>query len=175
MLTITSIVAREILDSRGNPTVEVDVTTEGGAFGRAAVPSGASTGTHEAVELRDGDAKRYFGKGVQNAVRNVNDEIAKKLIGHDVTDQAGIDRALIKLDGTENKGRLGANGILGVSMACARAAAKPTPARTAPRAAISFSNLQGRATASSSWARATTRFRNSQGTFSRRSGERRDD
>ena len=124
--TITAIHAREILDSRGNPTVEVDVTTEGGAFGRAAVPSGASTGTHEAVELRDGDEERYLGKGVQNAVRNVNDEIAKKLIGYSVTDQVAIDRAMIKLDGTESKGRLGANGMLGVSMACARAAAQVT-------------------------------------------------
>jgi enolase len=124
MHTITGIMAREILDSRGNPTVEVDVTVEGGAFGRAAVPSGASTGTHEAVELRDGDEKRYLGKGVQTAVSNVNGEIAKKLAGHPVTEQAEIDRALIKLDGTENKGRLGANAILGVSMACARAAAQ---------------------------------------------------
>jgi enolase len=122
--SITSVLAREILDSRGNPTVEVDVIAEGGAFGRAAVPSGASTGTHEAVELRDGEDDRYLGKGVQNAVRNVNDEIAKKLVGYPVTEQAEIDRALIKLDGTENKGRLGANAILGVSMACARAAAQ---------------------------------------------------
>src|SRR6187431_437825 len=123
MSLIESIHARQILDSRGNPTIEVDVIAEGGAFGRAAVPSGASTGTHEAVELRDGDEERYLGKGVQNAVRNVNDEIAKKLMGYPVTEQAEIDRALIKLDGTENKGRLGANAILGVSMACARAAA----------------------------------------------------
>ncbi|MCF7933146.1 MAG: phosphopyruvate hydratase [Acholeplasmataceae bacterium] len=120
---ITDIYAREVLDSRGNPTVEVEVFTESGAFGRAIVPSGASTGEHEAVELRDGDKKRYLGKGVLNAVRNVNDVIAAELTGYDVTDQVGIDRRMIELDGTPNKGKLGANAILGVSMAVARAAA----------------------------------------------------
>jgi enolase len=114
---------REILDSRGNPTVEVDVTLEGGAFGRAAVPSGASTGQREALELRDGDKRRYLGKGVQKAVGNVNGEIAAALAGRDA-DQRGVDRFLIDLDGTPNKGRLGANAILGVSMALARAAAQ---------------------------------------------------
>lgn len=120
---ITDIYAREVLDSRGNPTVEVEVYTESGAFGRALVPSGASTGEYEAVELRDGDKSRYLGKGVLNAVENVNNIIADELIGVDVTDQAGIDRYMIALDGTENKGKLGANAILGVSMACAHAAA----------------------------------------------------
>lgn len=120
---ITDIYAREVLDSRGNPTVEVEVYTESGAFGRALVPSGASTGEYEAVELRDGDKSRYLGKGVLNAVDNVNNIIADELIGVDVTDQAGIDRYMIALDGTENKGKLGANAILGVSMACAHAAA----------------------------------------------------
>ncbi len=114
--------AREILDSRGNPTVEVDVQLAGGAFGRAAVPSGASTGEHEAVELRDGD-KRYGGKGVATAVDNVNGEIAEALIGADALDQIAVDRVMIDLDGTPNKGRLGANAILGVSLAVARAAA----------------------------------------------------
>jgi enolase len=115
--------AREILDSRGNPTVEVDVILETGAAGRAAVPSGASTGEREAVELRDGDPGRYGGKGVQQAVNNVNTEIAEALEGMDATDQIAVDRALMDLDGTENKGRLGANAMLGVSMAVARAAA----------------------------------------------------
>ncbi len=123
MLTaIASIHAREILDSRGNPTVEVEVTLEGGASGRAAVPSGASTGAHEAVELRDGDKARYGGKGVQKAVRNVNTTIAKALKGHDALDQAGIDRLMLGLDGTANKAKLGANAILGVSLAVARTA-----------------------------------------------------
>ena len=120
---IVDVYAREVLDSRGNPTIEVEVTTESGAFGRAIVPSGASTGIYEAVELRDGDKSRYLGKGVQNAVTNVNEIIAPELVGLDVTDQAGIDRLMIELDGTKNKGKLGANAILGVSMAAAHAAA----------------------------------------------------
>jgi len=123
MTAIIDITAREILDSRGNPTVEVDVTLESGAKGRAAVPSGASTGTHEAVELRDGDKKRYGGKGVRKAVDAVNGEIFDAVSGRDASDQAGLDRALIGLDGTPNKARLGANAILGVSLACAKAAA----------------------------------------------------
>ena len=122
MSAIADIRAREILDSRGNPTVEVDVTLESGSKGRAAVPSGASTGTHEAVELRDGDKKRYGGKGVKKAVEGVNGEIFDALSGFDAADQAGLDRALIELDGTENKARLGANAILGVSVAVAKAA-----------------------------------------------------
>ncbi|EWG11624.1 phosphopyruvate hydratase [Cytobacillus firmus] len=121
---IEQVYAREVLDSRGNPTVEVEVLTESGFFGRAIVPSGASTGEHEAVELRDGDKSRYLGKGVQKAVDNVNNLIADAVIGLDVTDQVGIDRTMIALDGTENKGKLGANAILGVSMACAHAAAE---------------------------------------------------
>jgi len=123
MASIQQIRAREILDSRGNPTVEADVTLDSGAFGRAAVPSGASTGEHEAVELRDGDQGRYLGKGVRKAVENANGEIARALQGRDAHDQAGLDRAMIELDGTPNKGRLGANAILAVSMAAARAAA----------------------------------------------------
>ncbi|MCJ1909218.1 phosphopyruvate hydratase [Planococcus ruber] len=124
MPIITDIIAREILDSRGNPTVEVEVFTESGAFGRAIVPSGASTGEYEAVELRDGDKSRYLGKGVLKAVEHVNSEIANELEGNfSVLDQVSIDKALIELDGTENKGRLGANAILGVSMAVAHAAA----------------------------------------------------
>jgi len=123
MTAITDITAREILDSRGNPTVEVDVILESGTRGRAAVPSGASTGTHEAVELRDGDKKRYGGKGVRKAVDAVNGEIFDAVSGRDAADQAGLDRALIDLDGTPNKARLGANAILGVSLACAKAAA----------------------------------------------------
>ena len=121
--TIESIFAREILDSRGNPTVEVEVALTGGGSGMAAVPSGASTGAHEAVELRDGDRERYGGKGVLNAVRNVNGEIADEVTGMDALDQRSIDRVMRALDGTENKGRLGANAILGVSLAVARAAA----------------------------------------------------
>ncbi|WP_068672985.1 phosphopyruvate hydratase [Oceanobacillus sp. Castelsardo] len=120
---ITDVYAREVLDSRGNPTVEVEVYTESGAFGRALVPSGASTGEYEAVELRDGDKDRYLGKGVLQAVNNVNEVIAPELVGLDVTRQNIIDATMIELDGTENKGKLGANAILGVSMACARAAA----------------------------------------------------
>ena len=123
MAKIERIVAREILDSRGNPTVEVDVVTEFGDLGRAAVPSGASTGAFEAVELRDGDKSRYLGKGVTKAVGYVNEEIAPRLIGWDVSDQTAIDAELIRLDGTENKGKFGANAILGVSLACAKAAA----------------------------------------------------
>ncbi|SOC14188.1 enolase [Rhodobacter sp. JA431] len=123
MSTIIDIHAREILDSRGNPTVEVDVTLEDGTMGRAAVPSGASTGAHEAVERRDGDKSRYMGKGVLEAVMAVNGELAENLVGEDVTDQEAIDKLMIELDGTPNKGRLGANAILGVSLACAKAAA----------------------------------------------------
>lgn len=123
MSTILDIHAREILDSRGNPTVEVDVTLQSGAAGRAAVPSGASTGEHEALELRDGDAQRYLGKGVQHAVQNVIDKIGPALRGMDPTEQVEIDRTMLDLDGTPNKGKLGANAILGVSMAVARAAA----------------------------------------------------
>ncbi len=121
---IEDILAREILDSRGNPTVEVEVTLTGGATGRAAVPSGASTGAHEAVELRDGDKARYGGKGVLKAVENVNTEIADELYGWDALDQVGIDQMLIQLDGSPNKGRLGANATLGVSLAVAKAAAE---------------------------------------------------
>ena len=121
---IERIHAREILDSRGNPTVEVEVTLEDGSFGRAAVPSGASTGVHEALELRDGDKKRYGGKGVKKAVGHVNDDIASALIGMDALDQGAVDRAMIELDGTTHKEKLGANAILGVSMATARAAAE---------------------------------------------------
>ena len=121
MSTIRSIHAREILDSRGNPTLEADVILEDGSFGRAAVPSGASTGTKEAVELRDGDKTRYLGKGVRKAVENINGAIAGALTGFDAADQEGLDRRLIDLDGTENKGRLGANALLGVSMAAAHA------------------------------------------------------
>ncbi len=124
MPVITDIYAREILDSRGNPTVEVEVLLESGAFGRAAVPSGASTGAHEAVELRDGDKTRYLGKGVQTAVANVETIIAPALIGECALDQAHIDSLLLQLDGTENKGNLGANAILGVSLAVAKAAAE---------------------------------------------------
>ena len=124
MSYISEIFARQILDSRGNPTVEVDVLTDEGALGRAAVPSGASTGAHEAVELRDGDKKNYLGKGVLNAVKNVNASIAPVLIGYDVADQTGIDEMMIQLDGTANKGKLGANALLAVSMAVAKAAAE---------------------------------------------------
>ncbi len=123
MTTIEEIFAREILDSRGNPTIEVEVILESGAVGRAAVPSGASTGAHEAVELRDGDKSRYSGKGVLKAVENVNNIIANELLGWDALDQVGIDEMLIELDGTPNKGNLGANAILGVSLAVAKAAA----------------------------------------------------
>jgi enolase len=123
MTLIENIVAREVLDSRGNPTIEVDVELMSGGFGRAIVPSGASTGMHEAVELRDGDKSRYGGKGVLKAVENVNDVIAEELIGWDALDQVGIDNAMIELDGTANKGKLGANAILSVSMAVAKAAA----------------------------------------------------
>ena len=123
MTTILDIIGREILDSRGNPTVEVDVILEDGTMGRAAVPSGASTGAHEAVELRDGDKARYLGKGVLHAVAAVNGEIAEALVGIDATEQVAIDHALIEMDGTPNKARLGANAILGVSLAVAKAAA----------------------------------------------------
>ncbi len=123
MSAIVEVIAREILDSRGNPTVEADVLLESGVIGRAAVPSGASTGSKEAVELRDGDSDRYLGKGVLRAVENVNTEIAEALAGLDVEEQSFIDQTLIEIDGTENKSRLGANAILAVSMACARAAA----------------------------------------------------
>ncbi|AML52416.1 phosphopyruvate hydratase [Falsihalocynthiibacter arcticus] len=124
MTTIIDIFAREILDSRGNPTVEVDVTLEDGTMGRAAVPSGASTGAYEAVEMRDGDKSRYMGKGVLNAVAAVNGEIAEALVGWDATEQEAIDATMIELDGTPNKARLGANAILGVSLAVAKAAAE---------------------------------------------------
>src|SRR6267378_3038376 len=123
MSLIESIHARQILDSRGNPTIEVDVYTETGAFGRAAVPSGASTGSHEAVELRDGDKNVYLGKGVLKAVANVNTKIASEIVGFDVFEQNFIDRVMMQLDGTPNKGKLGANAILGVSLAVAKAAA----------------------------------------------------
>ncbi len=121
---IVSVHAREILDSRGNPTIEVDVTTASGFFGRSAVPSGASTGENEALELRDGDKSRYLGKGVLKAVQNVNNVIADEINGMDVTDQVGIDKKMIQLDGTPTKSNLGANAILGVSLACAKAAAQ---------------------------------------------------
>src|SRR5690349_14941272 len=123
MTRISDIRGREIIDSRGNPTVEADVVLESGATGRAAVPSGASTGTREAVELRDGDKKRYLGKGVLKAVEHVNTALKKALIGHDAKDQAGLDRKMIELDGTDTKGRLGANALLAVSLANAHAAA----------------------------------------------------
>jgi len=123
MSIIEGIIAREILDSRGNPTIEVDVYVEDGSFGRAAVPSGASTGVHEALELRDGDKDRYLGKGVLNAVDNVNNVIAEEVLGWDVIDQKGIDEMMLELDGTPNKSKLGANAILGVSLAVAKAAA----------------------------------------------------
>src|SRR5918999_1837616 len=124
MSTIVDVTAREILDSRGNPTVEADVLLSSGVLGRAAVPSGASTGEHEAVELRDGDQERYLGKGVRNAIRNVEETIAPGLAGADATDQIGIDAALIEMDATPNKSNLGANAILAVSLATARAAAE---------------------------------------------------
>ena len=123
MSTITDIFAREILDSRGNPTVEVDVTLEDGTKGRCAVPSGASTGAHEAVEKRDGDKKRYMGKGVLEAISGINGELAETLVGFEATDQQAIDNVMIEIDGTENKSRLGANSILGISLAAAKAAA----------------------------------------------------
>src|SRR5829696_10351188 len=123
MSYITEIFARQILDSRGNPTVEVDVITDDGALGRAAVPSGASTGAHEAVELRDGDKRRYLGKGVLKAVEGINGEIFDAVGGMDAVAQAKIDETMIALDGTPNKARLGANAILGVSLAVAKAAA----------------------------------------------------
>src|SRR5690606_35478110 len=124
MTTIIDIHAREILDSRGNPTLEVEVELESGIIGRAAVPSGASTGEHEAVELRDGDKSRYLGKGVLNAVSNVNDKISGELFEFDAADQVAIDNLLIELDGTKNKSSLGANAMLGVSLACAKAVAE---------------------------------------------------
>lgn len=124
MSYIVEVHARQILDSRGNPTVEVDVLTDEGVLGRASVPSGASTGIHEAVELRDGDKKKYVGRGVLKAVKNVNDIIAEAIVGYDVTQQAAIDEAMIELDGTPNKGKLGANALLAVSMAVAKAAAE---------------------------------------------------
>ena len=124
MTAIVEVVAREILDSRGNPTVEADVLVESGAMGRAAVPSGASTGSREAIELRDGDPQRYFGKGVMKAVEHVNTEICEAILGLDVSEQSYLDHVLIDLDGTENKSRLGANAILAVSVACAKAAAE---------------------------------------------------
>src|SRR5450759_2311061 len=124
MSAIVDVIAREILDSRGNPTIEADVVLESGISGRAAVPSGASTGSKEAIELRDGDASRYGGKGVQKAIENVNTEICEAIIGLDASEQAFVDRTMIDLDGTENKSRLGANAILAVSAAVAKAAAE---------------------------------------------------
>ncbi|NNF78528.1 MAG: phosphopyruvate hydratase, partial [Rhizobiales bacterium] len=121
MSVIKSVTAREVLDSRGNPTIEADVRLEDGTLGRAIVPSGASTGAHEAVELRDNDKARFLGKGVQNAVANVRGELAEAVIGMSADDQAAIDNKMIALDGTDNKGRLGANAILGVSLAVVRA------------------------------------------------------
>src|SRR5918998_1766469 len=129
MSLIEHVHAREILDSRGNPTVEAEVMLAGGEVGRAAVPSGASTGEHEAVELRDGDKKRYLGKGVTRAVAHVNEEIMRELVGLDALDQAEVDAALIALDGTPNKSRLGANALLAVSLATARASARRTSRR----------------------------------------------
>src|SRR6478609_7598559 len=126
MTEIELILAREVLDSRGNPTVEADVRLESGARGRAAVPSGASTGTREAVELRDGDKKRYLGKGVRKAVAAVNDAICAEIVGEDALDQATIDQLMIDLDGTDNKSKIGANAILAVSLAVAKAAAEAT-------------------------------------------------
>ncbi|MDH3981450.1 MAG: phosphopyruvate hydratase, partial [Kiritimatiellaceae bacterium] len=123
MSEIIDVLAREILDSRGNPTLEVDIELDSGAFGRAAVPSGASTGVNEALELRDGDDKRYLGKGCEKAVDNVNDLIAPVIIGMDAIDQVGIDNLMLELDGTETKSKLGANAMLGVSLAVAHAAA----------------------------------------------------
>src|SRR6195952_1657652 len=124
MSAIVDVIAREILDSRGNPTVEVDVLLESGVMGRAAAPSGASTGSREAIELRDGDKRRYGGKGVLKAVEHVNTELCEAIIGVDATEQSFVDKTLIDLDGTENKSRLGANGVLAVSMAVAKAAAE---------------------------------------------------
>ena len=124
MSIIIDVHARQILDSRGNPTIEVEVLTENGAFGRAAVPSGASTGVHEAVELRDNDKSKYMGKGVLKAVENVNEILAPELKGIDVFEQNAIDALMIEIDGTENKGKIGANAILGVSLAVAKAAAQ---------------------------------------------------
>ncbi|MGZ9013982.1 MAG: phosphopyruvate hydratase, partial [Burkholderiales bacterium] len=124
MSAIVDVIAREILDSRGNPTVEADVLLESGVLGRAAVPSGASTGSREAIELRDGDPKRFGGKGVLQAVEHINTEISEAVIGVDATEQTFIDKTLVELDGTENKSRLGANAILAVSMAVAKAAAE---------------------------------------------------
>jgi enolase len=126
MSYIAEVFARQILDSRGNPTVEVDIITDEDVLGRAAVPSGASTGIHEAIELRDDDKKIYGGKGVLKAVENVNNIIAEKLIGWEVADQAGVDQLMIELDGTSNKSKLGANAMLAVSMAAAKAAAQET-------------------------------------------------
>jgi len=123
-LTIVDVKAREVIDSRGNPTVEADIFLEGGAMGRAIVPSGASTGAREAIELRDGDKSRFLGKGVLNAVKNVNGEIREAILGMSSDDQSGIDNKMIELDGTDNKDRLGANALLAVSLAVAHASAK---------------------------------------------------
>ena len=125
MSSVVDVIAREVLDSRGNPTVECDVLLESGVMGRAAVPSGASTGSREAIELRDGDASRYLGKGVLRAVENVNTEISEAIIGLDAQEQAFIDQTMIDLDGTDNKSNLGANAVLAVSLAAAKAAARP--------------------------------------------------
>ena len=132
MTTIVEIQAREILDSRGNPTVEADVILDSGAVGRAAVPSGASTGEHEAIELRDGVKKRYLGKGVQKAVKNIKSKIMPELLGLDATDQVRVDQAMLDLDGTPNKAKLGANAMLAVSLATAKAAATFTAVAVFP-------------------------------------------
>ncbi len=134
MSSIVDVVAREILDSRGNPTVEADVLLESGAMGRAAVPSGASTGSREAIELRDGDTRRYGGKGVLKAVEAINTEISEAIVGLDASEQSFIDKTLIELDGTDNKSRLGANATLAVSMAAAKAAAEESGRRQRRRA-----------------------------------------
>ena len=140
MTTIIDIQAREILDSRGNPTVEADVILDSGAMGRAAVPSGASTGEHEAIELRDGDKKRYLGKGVQKAVNNIESKIMPELLGLDATDQIRVDQAMLDLDGTPNKAKFGANAILAVSLATAKAAANGAKLRATKPSAQNTAN-----------------------------------
>ena len=156
MSLIDSVHAREILDSRGNPTVEAEVYLVSGEVGRAAVPSGASTGEHEAVELRDGDKRRYLGKGVTKAVENVNDQIAREVEGLDALDQAEVDAVLLALDGTPNKSRLGANALLAVSLATARAAARPC--RRARRRASTRPSSCATATRSGTAARVSARL-----------------
>ena len=142
MSSIVDIIGREILDSRGNPTVECDVLLESGAMGRASVPSGASTGSREAIELRDGDKSRYLGKGVLRAVENLNTEISEGLMGLDAQEQTFIDRTMIELDGTEDKSRLGANAILAASMAVARAAADRPPRPAPPAARVPWGRIR---------------------------------